>query len=88
MREMREKQKLLHVHKNMYNDDEQSNIFFFESHHFVSKIEDTNKINDIGILLRQSETHIPTYWLVHFVAGKVVVMDENSRMCSVTSHDV
>lgn len=38
MREMRKKQKLLHVHKDMYNDDEQSN-FFFESQHFVSKIE-------------------------------------------------
>lgn len=27
MREMRKKQKLLHVRKDMYNDDEQSNFF-------------------------------------------------------------
>lgn len=60
MREMRKKQKLLHVRRDMYNDDEQSN-FFFVSQNIVSKIENPNNINDIGILLRQSETHIPTY---------------------------
>lgn len=51
-------------------------IFFWISALCKQNRKNPNNINDIGILLRQSETHIPTYWLVHFVAGEVVVMDE------------